>query len=265
MSENGFKMCVLGSGSTGNATYVEYDGFGMLVDAGLSALATKQRMTSLGLSPARLRAICVTHEHGDHTKGIPQLRKQFGVDLFANLDTARAIDPELPWYIFQDGSPFQVGPFAVTPFSLPHDAIDPVGYVIAAGGISVGVATDMGMPTTLARERLSHCRALVLEANHEPSLLRASSRPQRLIQRILSRQGHLSNDTAAELAAELAAANPALEHVYAAHLSRSCNRLELAIDAFTRALAGAARADVAVHATFPDRASDVVEVEGLKG
>lgn len=252
------QLAVLGSGSTGNATYLEFAGFGLLIDAGLSALATKRRLAELGLSPENLRAICVTHDHSDHTRGIPQLRKQFGVSLYANLDTARAIDPELPWIVFQDGSPFQVGPFAITPFSLPHDAMDPVGFIVRAGGCSVGFATDLGFPTTLVRTHLSHCSAIVLETNHEPSLLRHSSYPPRLQQRILSRQGHLSNDAAADLAAELAAANPSLLHIYAAHLSRECNRLELALHALRARLRDAGRPDIAVHPTFPDHPSDLL-------
>jgi len=251
------QLAVLGSGSSGNAAYLEFDGFGLLVDAGISALAVKKRLAELGLSRDRLRAVCVTHEHSDHIRGIPQLRKQCGVELFANLATARAIDPELPWYVFQDGSPFQVGPFAVTPFSLPHDAMDPVGFTVSAGGATVGFATDLGMPTTVVRAHLSRCTAIVLETNHEPSLLRHSSYPPRLQQRILSRQGHLSNDTAAALAAELAAANPALAHVFAAHLSRECNRAELALDALSRALRPL-RPACAVHATYPDRPSDLL-------
>lgn len=258
MSTPPLHLAVLGSGSTGNSIFLEFDGFALLVDAGLSALATKRRLANLGIAPACLRAICVTHEHTDHTRGIAQLRKQFGLDLFANYPTARAIDPELPWYMFQDGSPFQVGPFCVTPFSLPHDAIDPVGYTVSAGGATVGIATDLGMPTTLVRARLSRCTAIVLETNHEPSLLRASSYPPRLQQRILSRQGHLSNDASAALAAELADANPLLAHVFAAHLSRECNRPELALDALSRALAP--HPSVAVHPTYPDRPSDLLSL-----
>jgi phosphoribosyl 1,2-cyclic phosphodiesterase len=250
-------LAVLGSGSSGNSILLEHDGFSLLIDAGLSALATKRRLADLGIAPDTLRAICVTHEHTDHTRGIAQLRKQYGVELYANLDTARAIDPDLPWYIFQDGSPFQVGPFRITPFALPHDAMDPVGYTVAAAGVTVGIATDLGFPTTLVRTHLSHCAAIVLETNHEPSLLRSSSYPPYLQQRILSRQGHLSNNAAAALAAEIASANPLLSHIFAAHLSRECNRPELALDALSRALRPL-RPTISIHPTFPDHPSDLL-------
>ena len=252
------RLAVLGSGSSGNCTYVEADGYGLLIDAGLSAKATKERLAALDIPFSRVRGVCVTHEHKDHTRGIPQLHKQLGIDLFANFGTAQIVDPTLPWLYFQTGCAFGAGPFAVTPFNLPHDAMDPVGFLLEYGGVRIGFATDLGMPTTLVRTVLRTCTALVLESNHEVSLLRASSRPPRTIQRILSRQGHLSNDTAADLLAEIAAADHALQHVFAAHLSHECNRCELALDALRRAVARVGRPDILVHPTFPDHPSDLL-------
>lgn len=223
------QLTVLGSGSKGNAVYLEADGFGVLVDAGISCLQIRKRLASLGIDPAVLRAVCVTHEHADHVAALDVLQRTSALDLYANSETARHVKcPTLSWHYFTTGSPFPLGPFTVTPFTLPHDAYDPVGFTFQIGSRKIGVATDMGMPTQVARHHLSDCDAVVLEANHEPSILRSSGRAPYLIQRILSRQGHLCNDDAAAFASSIAAAGR-LRHLVLAHLSRDCNRPDLAL------------------------------------
>ena len=223
------QLSVLASGSKGNAVYLQADGFGVLVDAGISCLQIRKRLDALGLDPAALRAVCVTHEHADHVAALAVLQRTFPIDLYANSETARHVKcPTLTWHYFTTGSPFPLGPFTVTPFTLPHDAYDPVGFTFQIGSRKIGVATDMGMPTQVARHHLSDCDAVVLEANHEPSILRSSGRAPYLIQRILSRQGHLCNDDAAAFASSIAAAGR-LRHLVLAHLSRDCNRPDLAL------------------------------------
>lgn len=253
------RVCVLASGSSGNCIHVESATTAILVDAGLSARETLRRMEKACLDPAKLRAICVSHEHTDHTTGIANLHKKQRLQLYANSDTARAVrgGADLEWNLFSDGSPFAIGDIEVLPFPLPHDAYAPVGFVLSCGGARVGIATDLGMPTQLARERLRGCQVVVLEANHDESLVHSSLRPWSLKQRILGRQGHLSNETAAALLADIA--GDTLQQVFLAHLSRECNRLDLALHIVRTHLASAGLARIRVLATHPDRASESAE------
>ena len=253
------RVCVLASGSSGNCIYVESPATALLIDAGISARETLRRLAAAGLDPAKLRAICVSHEHIDHVAGIVQLHKQLGVALYANGDTARGIrgGDQLPWNLFADGSPFGVGDVEILPFPLPHDAYAPVGFVLRCGSARLGIATDLGMPTQLARERLRGCQTLVLEANHDETLVQNSFRPWSLKQRILGRQGHLSNETAAALLAEIA--GDTLRQVFLAHLSRECNQLELALHVVRTRLAAAGLGHVRVLPTHPDKPSEFAE------
>lgn len=234
---NGVRVCVLGSGSSGNCTWVECGDDAILVDAGLSAQRTRRTLKACGLDETKLRAICVTHEHSDHVAGIARLHALFGIPAYANTGTARAVKgvPAECWKCFVTGNPFGVGPFEIYPFLLPHDAYEPVGYRIACGGVSIGIATDLGMATTLVRGKLAGCDMLVLEANHDEELVRDAMRPWGLKQRILGNQGHLSNKAAAALIGELAGEN--LRTVVLAHLSRDCNREELALETVREYLA----------------------------
>ncbi len=253
------RVCVLASGSSGNCIHVESPATALLIDAGLSARETLRRMATAGLDPARLQAICVSHEHSDHVAGLAQLHKQLGVPLYANGDTARAIRgaEHLPWNLFTDGCPFAVGDIEILPFPLPHDAYAPVGFVLTRGAARLGVATDLGMPTQLARERLRGCQTLVLEANHDETLVHSSFRPWSLKQRILGRQGHLSNETAAALLADVA--GDTLRQVFLAHLSRECNQLDLALHIVRTRLAASGLGHVRVLPTHPDKPSEFAE------
>ncbi|MCX7007414.1 MAG: MBL fold metallo-hydrolase [Kiritimatiellaeota bacterium] len=191
----------MASGSSGNCTLVRSGDTVLLVDAGLSARETGKRLESVGVRLDQVSGICISHEHSDHTAGLRVLQQRHGIPLFANRGTFEALAEELQqlkWQIFTTGCAFNVGSLRVEPFMVPHDANEPVGFIVGDGTQRIGIATDMGCVTHLVRERLRPCRAIVLEANHDVELLQESDRPWQLKQRILGRQGHLSNETAAE-------------------------------------------------------------------
>ncbi|MFH0954462.1 MAG: MBL fold metallo-hydrolase [Verrucomicrobiota bacterium] len=254
------RVCVLASGSSGNCTYVASDHTSILVDAGLSSKETVRRLGQIGADVSGIHAVCVSHEHGDHTAGLRVLHRQHGIPLYANSGTLEALrrDPkmsELAWQVFTTGAPFAVGDFSVEAFSVPHDAYEPVGFVLKSGEARVGIVTDMGVPTTLIRERLRRCQVIIVEANHDERLLQDAARPWHLKQRILGRQGHLSNEAAAAMVAEIA--GPDLQQVFLAHLSEDCNRQDLALQATERSLKKAGHTHVKVNLTYPDRISEV--------
>ncbi len=255
------RICILGSGSSGNCTYIASASTAILIDAGLSARTIVQRLESIGASVEGVRGICVSHEHSDHTTGLRVLHQKRGIPLYANRGTAEALGRDddlrdLSWNVFTTGSPFTVGDISVEPFSVPHDAYEPVGFVVHCGTSRVGVVTDMGTATTLVRERLRGCRALVVESNHDEQMLRdCQNRPWHLKQRILGRQGHLSNQSAAALLVEIA--SPQLDIVFLAHLSKDCNTPELARQTTHDTLFKAGHQHIKVSLTFPDRVSEV--------
>lgn len=255
----GLRACCLASGSAGNCIYVASGTTAILVDAGLSARETERRLAEIGGDPAALRGICLTHEHSDHVAGLALMQRRYGVPLYANADTMQAVDrtqeQPLNWNVFTTGSPFEIGDLLIDPFSVPHDAYDPVGFVIRSGAARLGVVTDAGMVTSLMRERLRQCHAVILETNHDEQMLKDARRPWSLKQRIAGRQGHLSNRTAAELVGEIA--GPALAQVFLAHLSAECNRPDAALREMTRVLTQRGMTHVRLELTFRDRVSHV--------
>ncbi len=257
------KMCVLASSSAGNCTYVAAGRTALLVDAGLSGRETLRRLDQIGVAPESLQAVCVTHEHTDHTAGLAALQRRLGLRLYANSGTiegirARAEDNNgLSWHVFTTGSPFPVGDIIVEPFSVPHDAYDPVGFILSSGDTRIGIVTDMGTTTLLIRERLRRCQALIIEANHDEELLLEADRPWHLKQRILGRQGHLSNTHAAELIGEVAGAD--LRCVFLAHLSAECNHPDRAVRAVREALGRRGATHVRVEITSGQNVSPLWE------
>jgi phosphoribosyl 1,2-cyclic phosphodiesterase len=253
------RLCILGSGSSGNATVIWSESTALLIDAGLSAREVGRRLELAGKPLSDVRAVCVSHEHSDHTTGLRVLHQRHGLELYGNAGTVDALRQneelrDLPWKIFSTGQPFVVGDLTVHPFSVPHDAYEPVGFTVTCGEVRAAVVTDIGLPTTLVRQRLRDCQVIVLESNHDERLLQESPRPWSLKQRISGRQGHLSNTRAAALLAEIA--TPALQQVYLAHLSDECNRADLALAEARRQLARAGYAHVRVHVGHPDRVSE---------
>ncbi|VGO21191.1 MBL fold metallo-hydrolase [Pontiella sulfatireligans] len=226
------EVCILASGSSGNSIYVASEKTRILVDAGLSAKQVAVRLDQIGVVPESINGICVSHEHGDHVAGIRVLQKRHGIPVYANAGTLNGImrqpkASEISAKVFQTGAPFMIGDITIEPFSVPHDAYEPVGFRLQTEKTAVGIVTDLGMSTSLIREKLKGCRAIIMESNHDEDLLREAPRPWSLKQRIRSRQGHLSNTDAARLIAECA--TDALEHVFLSHLSSDCNTPDTAL------------------------------------
>lgn len=257
------RICVLGSGSTGNCTYIGTGGTHVLVDAGLTYKATVDGLKGLGVSPESLSGILLTHDHTDHCKSADAMRRRHGVDLYANECTAAAVEVSagrdgIEWSIFENGAEFAVGTFRVEAFQVPHDAADTVGFVISAGGVRLGVVTDLGTATSLVRSRLRDCDVLILETNHDPDMLRQAQRHESVKRRALGRSGHLSNDDAAELLES--ALSPRLRAVFMAHLSLEGNTPTLAENALRKVLRNAGRDDVRILQTHPTTMSALLEL-----
>jgi len=256
------KVCVLVSGSSGNCIYVASPNTAILVDAGLSCRETMKRLESIGAVPASIKAVCITHEHGDHVSSIGPLQRRLGADLYANSGTIDGISRDdkmksLPWKVFTTGSAFTIGDLRIHPFTVNHNANDPVGFVVSDGKSSAGIVTDTGEANNLTREKLKGCQVVVVEFNHDEDMLKDSSRPWVLKQRIVGEFGHLSNKQACQLLADIA--SPELKTVFLAHLSGECNKPELAVKCARAALEGKGLQKVVVNLTYGDRASEVAE------
>jgi phosphoribosyl 1,2-cyclic phosphodiesterase len=232
------QFTILGSGSSGNCAYLEAGETRLLIDAGFSGRQIRQRLASIGRAPEGLTGILITHEHSDHIQGLKAIAAKLNIPLYCNRHTREAIEAQLATKfdcrMFVTGGSFDLGDVGIDTFSVPHDAQDPVGFVLNTSAGSIGFLTDLGHATKLVVERIRRANVVVLEANHDLKLLQEDTRrPWSLKQRILSRHGHLSNDAAADVLEEIV--HPDLKHLYLGHLSRDCNRPELAHKAiFTR-------------------------------
>jgi phosphoribosyl 1,2-cyclic phosphodiesterase len=235
------RVTVLGSGSGGNATLVEAGDASILIDAGFSGRDLERRMHAVGVDAAALSAILITHDHGDHTRGMGVLARRFGTPLYLTPRTRAACATLLSGgedvREYTSSGPVRIGALEVRPFLTVHDAADPVAVTVrnVETGAKLGIATDLGRPTAAVRAELEGCHMLVLEANHDDARLWAGPYPWSVKQRIASSHGHLSNRAAAELARELHHAG--LCHVVLAHLSEHCNDAGLAYDVIGAALA----------------------------
>jgi phosphoribosyl 1,2-cyclic phosphodiesterase len=228
------RFCILGSGSSGNAALLVTEGARILVDAGFSARRLGAMLAAVGESLARIDAVFLTHEHGDHATGIEGLKKFPHLQVFANNATARAVQNGLEhrpdWQIFQTGARFVYRDLLVESFAVPHDAQDPVGFRFTSGHDgdlfaprrSIAWFTDLGHAPRNIHECIRECEVVVVESNHCPDLLKNDPRrPWSLKQRISGRHGHLSNVATRELLA--AVASPRWRRIYLTHLSRECN------------------------------------------
>ena len=244
------RIVSLASGSKGNACCLECCGRTMLVDCGLSCRELKRRAASVGVDVSCLDGIVITHSHDDHIAGIKTFHKCFpDVPIFANIMTSETIAwheriDEDAFVHFENGQQFEIGPFEVMPFSIPHDTSDPVGYVIRAEGVVYFHGTDIGTPLDSVGVHLAEADVATLESNHDPVMLRQSGRPPSLIQRIAGPRGHLSNDQSCELVRRFA--SPRLKRIALAHLSEECNAPHIAERAMRETLSSIGRDDVSL-------------------
>jgi len=241
----GVSVEVLASGSRGNSTIVQSSATRILVDAGISCRETFKRMKTAGDDPHSLSAILITHEHTDHVSGLLVLARKLKIPVFMTGATHQAwsramrdADGERPQLdrveFFSSGRSFHIGDIAVMPFTIPHDAADPVGFTFRAEGMKIAVATDLGYMPASVRDQLRGCDLLVLESNHDVEMLRVGSYPWSVKQRVMSRVGHLSNSALAEFFAT--DYDGSASYIVLAHLSEENNHPELARSAAEKAL-----------------------------
>lgn len=219
------RFCVLGSGSKGNCTYVTANDTSILIDAGFSGVEIESRLANIGAKAAELSAILVTHEHGDHVRGVAVLSRRFNIPVYANKPTVDAAGKYLQklytYKPFSTGTPFKVNHLDIHPFAVSHDTADPVGFTIDDGISKMGYCTDTGTISKLIYHHLSTCRGIVIECNHDLEMLRNGHYPVHVQQRVRSQCGHLANPQAIELLGKLSSEN--LEKVILAHISESNN------------------------------------------
>jgi phosphoribosyl 1,2-cyclic phosphodiesterase len=232
------RFASLGSGSDGNGLVVEAGDTRVLIDCGFGVRDTVTRLARLGLEPSSLTAILVTHEHADHIGGVPAFAARHEIPVWATFGTLAEVSLRFEGmtriYGFDSHDRFAIGALEITPVPVPHDAREPVQYVIGDGAHRIGVLTDLGVSTAHVEASLSGCDALVLECNHDLEMLARGDYPYPLKQRIAGRFGHLHNEAAAAILARIDTSH--LTHIIAAHLSRENNTPELARTALASAL-----------------------------
>src|SRR5215469_2751895 len=248
------RMTVLASGSRGNTAVLSSTGTSILIDAGISCRETLRRMIRAGEDPARLSAIVITHEHQDHITGLGVLARKLKIPVYITGHTHQQwqrwmrgpVTKQTVLYEdddkahleraehFRAGEKFQIGDIEVLPFTIPHDAADPVGFVFRTEGLKIGMATDLGYMTSSIKIHFRGCDALVIESNHDLEMLRGGPYPWSVKQRVMSRVGHLSNDSLAEFFSSDYDGGAA--YVVLAHLSEQNNHPELARAAAEHAL-----------------------------
>jgi phosphoribosyl 1,2-cyclic phosphodiesterase len=249
-------VSVLGSGSGGNATFVKTDGVRILIDAGISRKELARRLEYIGEDPDGIDAVLITHEHSDHAGGLKILVKDLPVQAFMTAGTLRALKAEeyelngsqlVP---VPAGVPFTVGDIEVTPFSVPHDAAEPVAFTMNCGGAKITQLTDIGyMPEHVAKY-LRESDVLILESNHDLEMLRVGPYPWTLKQRLMGRYGHLSNAAVGRYIREQF--DGQAQHVVLAHLSSKNNHPAIAKHEAARALRDRGLANTQLMVTSQD-------------
>lgn len=223
----------LNSGSNGNCYYVGNEHEAVLVDAGISCRETEKRMVKLGLAMGNVKAIFISHEHGDHIGGLPILAKKYQLPVYISAATLRSSGMILPKELVRDIStaPVSIGALRITAFEKLHDAADPYSFIIEGSGVRIGVLTDIGKVCKQTIHYFRQCHAVFLESNYDEEMLEKGGYPQRLQQRIRGGKGHLSNFEALDLFVGHRA--PYLSHLLLSHLSEQNNSPEVALDVFS--------------------------------
>ena len=244
-------ITVLGSGSKGNSILIHTEESGILVDAGFSRKEILARFAKKNLDPSILKAILITHDHGDHVRGARVLADQLDIPTFVNEKTYTHLKQRnligKKVQIFDPGTTFAIEQFTIKPFAVPHDAMEPVGFAIFAetpsgAKLKIGIATDLGHVNNLVQARLQECDALILECNHDKKMLRDSERALSLKHRIAGRFGHLNNEASIEAIEKLL--HEKTQHLVLYHLSDECNCRELVANLASAKLAEMKRENI---------------------
>ena len=222
----------LGSGSSGNSALVYTEKTFVLVDAGISAKQLRIRLNDVDVDPDQLDGILITHEHGDHTRGLEVFCRKLEIPIYCNAVTRESLSLNVSsaetWRIIECGDSFSIGDILINGFPVMHDAVDPMGFIFQKNGRKLGFVSDVGHVTEIMKSILSEVETIFIEANYDETMLQNDERrPWSLKQRIASRHGHLSNKQAAELIGSIAGGGK-LERVVLAHLSEDCNSPEIA-------------------------------------
>lgn len=223
------RVCVLGSGSRGNSTLIASERTRLLVDAGFSKKETYARLASVNESLDGCAALIISHEHSDHINGLRGLALDLKVPIYISPTTRAAIQWDSRVTAFESFTPgirFTVGDIEVTPFSVPHDAADPVAFTLETQGLKIGLVTDLGYVPQLVKQHLQGCHCLIFESNHDLEMLKVGPYPWYVKQRVMSRHGHLSNRTTAQFLTE--DYDGAAQVLVLAHLSENNNHPEIA-------------------------------------
>jgi phosphoribosyl 1,2-cyclic phosphodiesterase len=253
------RFAVLGSGSGGNSSVVECGGVRLLIDAGLSAKQLCLRLAKLGIRPEQLDGILLTHEHGDHVRGLEVFLKKHPVPVYTTPATRRVMAIEGlsggVWKTFETAQTFTIGAAVIQSFTVHHDAVDPVGFVISHDARQLGVVSDAGHVTRSMTDCLHKLDSLFVEANYDDELLAADTkRPWSTKQRISSRHGHLSNEQVSALLGEIA--HPGLGRVVLGHLSSDCNKPEIVLQRLRRDLGKLGHHHIDLHCAGQDEPTD---------
>ncbi|MCT4618021.1 MAG: MBL fold metallo-hydrolase [Marinisporobacter sp.] len=266
----GLTFCSLASGSSGNCQYIESAEGCLLVDAGLSGKRIQQAMESIGKNMEKVQGILITHEHNDHIKGVGILSRRFNIPIYANNNTWRAmkgklgkIDEENIRY-FDTGEEFFIQDIKIKPYAISHDAIEPVGFSLYHDDAKVSIVTDTGYIPDTVKKEIQGSDLLMLESNHDVEMLKMGRYPWYLKKRVMGDEGHLSNETAGEIIAELVKLDMPINNVLLGHLSKENNFPELAFETVKNVLSSQEikiGLDINVDLTYRDRVSSVYNIK----
>lgn len=227
---NRLQVCSLNSGSNGNSYYIGTEEVGILIDLGISARMTTQRLAEIGKTPEHIAAIIVSHEHADHIRGIKTFQKKYYTKVITNQKTHTKFRHPILNLEFFDDTPFNVGPFSIQAFTKHHDGIDPYSFIVSYEDYHIGVMTDIGKICDNVTAAVNKCDVLFLESNYDSDMLENGSYPYHLKKRITGGLGHLSNDEAKHLITYHRSQQ--LEKVFLSHLSNENNTTELCLNTF---------------------------------
>lgn len=258
----------LASGSKGNSIYIGTEDTKILVDAGLSGTKIDSALKDINVSLDDIDAIFVTHEHSDHIDGVGVLSRKYNIPIYATEGTWNNMPEKIgkiakanKRLVYKDEG-IMLNDMFIRPFSIPHDANDPVCYSVFHNGIKVCVATDMGHITRDVIENIKHCSALILESNHDEEMLKSGAYPYPLKQRILGKYGHISNETCGKLLS--CVMNDKLKNVFLGHISQDNNTPDLAYLTVSNTLEEfgiQAEKDVNLHIAKPYGITELITIK----